>query len=106
MPTKGENDDQIGHPDVVDRHPLIVHAAHVHNGHAIFRDLPNVTVERVLRAVATDTFPVRAAMNVNPKIKEVHIIAALRYAADVIENLSKVQRLICELQAELAKRKR
>ena len=113
MPTrpkaKKDPEASIGHPDMLDRHPLIVHAAHIHHGHAVFRDSPNITVERVLRVISHEDFPAlqKAASLLSPRIREEHVIAALRYAAEVVEAVSELPpEVLTHLQAAQKKGKR
>lgn len=103
---KLDPENSIGIPDSNDKHPLIVHAPHVHGGQAIFRDIPNLAVARVLRAVAAENLPVMLG-SLNQKLRPAHLAASLLYAADVIEGVSKLQhRWVEELQGELGRRKR
>lgn len=111
MPTKSkpkpDPEESIGVPDSVDNHPLIVQAPHIHSGQAIFRDIPNLTVARVLRAIAHENLSATFVLALNPKLRPVHLAASLRYAADVIEVVGRLQhRDAEELQSELGRRKR
>lgn len=107
---KKDPEDFTGPPDASELHPRIEHAHHLHDGHAVIRGT-RLTVARVLRDVVRHGLdvgnPSLMVFAVNRRIEPADIVAAVRYAADWMDELPRLEAEIHRLQAALeAERKR
>lgn len=86
-----------GRPDITDEHPLITCAPHLMGGHAHLKST-KTTVERVLLAELR-RIEGPLAMTSGLKLSEEERRAAILYAIDIFENLSKLYAELGRLQS-------
>lgn len=91
-----------GKPDIVDEHPLVTCAPHIMSGHAHLKT-SKVTVERVLLALLHERDPEPLVMTTGLKLSDEEVRAAVRYAVDIFENISKLYAELGRLRAMVPK---
>lgn len=107
---KKDPEDFTGPPDASELHPRIEHAYHLHDGHAVVRGT-RLTVARVLRDLARHGLDVGSPdlmlFAVNRRIEPADIVGVLKYAADWMDAMPRLEAEIHRLHAALeAERKR